>query len=106
MFFLELTGFNHNETIHINNPTCGTQLFKPLVTHIQTYMVVMTIPDINIILLEEDEEITIIAKICGDKCVRLTLSRSNQSSCEGPRKRISCCYLLRHTVKFRDWQSD
>jgi len=59
MLFLELTDVDHNEVIHINNPTCGTQLFKPLITHIRTYMVVITILDINIILLEQDQEISI-----------------------------------------------
>jgi hypothetical protein len=60
MFFLKLTDVDHNETIHINNPICGTQ-FKPLITHIPTYVVVITILDINVILLEEDQEINIIA---------------------------------------------
>jgi hypothetical protein len=59
--FLELTDLDHKKSIHINNPVCRTQLFKPLITHIRTYMVVMTTPDINVILLEKDQEINIIA---------------------------------------------
>jgi hypothetical protein len=34
-------------------------MFKPLIKHIPTYMVVITILDINAILLEEDQEINI-----------------------------------------------
>jgi hypothetical protein len=52
--FVELTVIDHNESILINNPTCGTQLFKPLMRHIRSYMVLKTMTEINVILLEKD----------------------------------------------------